>query len=137
MSFEKMRVEELKDVCEYFGVDLGKNKADTLKNLEEVGVTWDQWVKFQKMEEESKNDSDDVFDEAKSELEASQKFTEKEQNVILKLVSKNFSFQVLGYNFSQKNPFVVLSAKKAQQIIDFYPDSFRIATPREAEQFYS
>jgi len=136
MSFEKMRVEELKDICEYFAVDQGKNKTETLKNLEESGVTWDQWVKFQKMEEETKHDPEDIFDENKEKLEASEKFT-TQSNVILKLVSKNFSFQVLGYTFTQKNPFVVMSAQKAQDIIDFYPESFRIATPREAEQFYS
>ena len=49
---------------------------------------------------------------------------------------KNPSFETHGYLFTQSHPFVAVPEKTAQDIFDT-EDGFRMATPREVQEYYS
>lgn len=133
-----MRVADLRQVAESFGVGLEPNakKESILVELEENGVTWDQYTKFKEAAENTPQEEPESPREQRSQIlaEAHERFSNSQQ--LLKMVGKNASFEVLGFKFSQSHPFNFMSAKEAQDIIDFYPDKFRMASPREAEEFY-
>jgi len=48
----------------------------------------------------------------------------------------NPSYQTYGHVFTREHPFVAMSEKDAQLIFD-NEDGFRMATPKEIQEFYS
>jgi hypothetical protein len=48
----------------------------------------------------------------------------------------NHSYQTLGYTFSTEHPFAAMAEADAQRIFDTQ-DGFRLATPREAQEYYA
>jgi hypothetical protein len=48
----------------------------------------------------------------------------------------NPRYDVNEFTFTQDNPFIVMTEKKAQEIFDTQ-QGFRLATPKEAQEFYS
>ena len=59
-----------------------------------------------------------------------------ENTVLVKMERSNFSYQTLGYSFTSEHPFVAMSESDAQRIFDTQ-DGFRLATPREAQEYYN
>lgn len=131
MSFETLKLAELKKVAEDFGVDLDnlKSKTDIIAALAEEGVTWAVYSKTLK----------DV-DDAKEEIEVLPKFdpkkTQDKDEVLVRMTRSNFRYDTMGYTFTDKHPFVAMSEDKAQAIFD-KEEGFRLATPKEAQDFYS
>lgn len=139
-----MNVTELRELCGQLGVEIEPkaSKNEILVELEENGVTWDYVKSLQDNYEKNKPDEDEEEIPKKPEKserldveDASNKYNQGSQ--LLKMVAQNASFEVMGYSFSRKNPFAVMTATDAQKIIDFYPDKFRLAHPREAQEFYA
>ena len=60
----------------------------------------------------------------------------KSNSVLVKMERTNHSYQVGGYTFTDQHPFVAMPEENAQQIFD-RQTGFRLATPREAQEFYS
>jgi len=131
MSFETLKLAELKKVAEDFGVDLEnlKSKTDIIAALSEEGVTWAVYSKTLK----------DV-DDAKEEIEVLPKFDPKkaqdQDEVLVRMTRSNFRYDTMGYTFTDKHPFVAMSEDKAQEIFD-KEEGFRLATPKEAQDFYN
>ena len=48
----------------------------------------------------------------------------------------NPSYDVHGYTFTQLHPFIAMSEDEAQRIFDTEV-GFRLATPKEAQEFYN
>jgi hypothetical protein len=48
----------------------------------------------------------------------------------------NHSYQAMGHTFTQEHPFVAMPESDAQGIFDTQ-QGFRLATPREAQDFYA
>ena len=48
----------------------------------------------------------------------------------------NHSYQTMGYTFSTEHPFVAMATSDAQKIFDM-ETGFRVATPREAQEYYA
>ena len=48
----------------------------------------------------------------------------------------NFTYQTYGHSFSKDHPFIAMSEKDAQTIFD-NEQGFRMATPKEVQEFYS
>jgi hypothetical protein len=48
----------------------------------------------------------------------------------------NFRYDILGYTFTKEHPFMAMKEEDAQKIFDM-EEGFRLATPREAQEFYS
>jgi hypothetical protein len=131
MSFETLKIAELKQVAEDFGVDIEslKSKTDIIAALSEEGVTWAVYSKTLK----------DV-DDAKEEIEVLPKFDPKKEqdkdSVLVRMTRANFRYDTMGYTFTKDHPFVAMSEDQAQAIFD-KEEGFRLATPKEAQDFYN
>lgn len=136
MSFDVMKVDELKQVAEGFGVDLddAKNKAEILAILLEEGVTFDMYNKFieaEREEAEVPEETEEVVKQKPQDLKKQSK-----DKVLVKMERHNPSYQTYGHTFTREHPFIAMSEKDAQLIFD-NEDGFRMATPKEVQDFYS
>jgi hypothetical protein len=131
MSFDTLKVAELKKIAEDFAVDTDslKNKNDIIAALAEEGVTWavyEQTIK--KIEDE------------KEEIEVLPKFNPKqdiaEDTVLVRMTRENFRYDIGGFTFTKEHPFIAMHKDKAQAIFD-KEEGFRPATPKEVQDFYS
>lgn len=131
MSFKSLKVADLKEIAESFGVDLvdAKGKAGVIKALEEEGVTYDLYEKMANAER-ADEDEIDVFYSKK------QNVTDPTGTVLVKMDRANPFYETCGYTFTKEHPYVAMSEDHAQDIFDI-DSGFRIATPAEAREFYS
>jgi hypothetical protein len=131
MSFETLKLAELKKVAEDFAVDIDgiKNKDGIIAALAEEGVTWSVYSKtLQDIEENTE------------EIEVLPKFDPKveqpEDTVLVRMTRANYRYDIMGYTFTKDHPFVAMSKEKAQGIFD-KEEGFRLATPAEVQDFYN
>ena len=132
MSFDTLKVSELKKIAEDFAVDTDnlKNKADVIAALAEEGVTWSIYSKtLEKNEEEDDN-----------VVEILPRFDPKKQlskdSVLVRMTRDNFRYDIMGSTFTKEHPFVAMSHENAQAIFD-KEEGFRLATPKEVQEFYN
>lgn len=134
MSFDQLKLDELRQIAESFGVDLegAKTKIEIVAALTEEGVTFDMFKNFQEAERE------DVEDELEEEPVPTPKKQKRsnEPTILVKMERKNFTYETYGYTFTFDHPFVAIPEKIAQDIFDTQ-DGFRPATPREVQEYYS
>lgn len=128
MSFDTMKVSDLKKVAEGFGIDMPEKptKQAIILALEEEGVTYDMYAKF--------NESDKVeLEKPKQEKKVA---IDKSKMVLVKLDKNNPSYTIYGHTFTREHPFVAMTENEAQRIFDT-EKGFRLATPKEAQEFYN
>ena len=131
MSVETLKISELKQIAEDFGVEVedAKTKKDVIAALSEEGVTWAVYEKTIK----------DVEDN-KEEIETLPKFDPKQDldkdTVLVRMTRANFRYDIMGYTFTKDHPFVAMKEKDAQSIFD-KEEGFRLATPKEVQDFYN
>jgi hypothetical protein len=129
MSFTSMKIDELRKIAETFGVDYeqAKNKQDLIALMGEDGVTYDMYEKFTKAESVKQESASKPIKEEQ---------VSQQDLVLVKMDRMNPRYDVMGYTFTEKNPFIAMPEKKAQKIFDTQ-EGFRLATPREVQEFYS
>ena len=132
MSFNSLKLEELRQVAETFAVDhdSAKNKADLIALLAEEGVSFDMYQNFTQAEK-----AEPELDE-KTVKGSPDKVIPQSGQVLVKMERMNPSYDVMGFTFTRENPFIVMSEDKAQDIFDTQ-EGFRLATPKEVQEFYS
>ncbi len=128
MSFDTMKINELKGLAESFGVDIenAKTKKELIAALTEEGVTYESYAKFAGAETV----------ELKIDKKKEKEILQPQKTILVKMDRMNHSYQAMGYTFTQQHPFVAMSEDDAQRIFDTQT-GFRLATPREAQEFYS
>ena len=130
MSFDTLKVAELKTIAEDFAVETEgiKNKKDIIAALAEEGVTYSVYAKTLQ-----------TLEEAAEEIEVLPKFDPKaqaEDTVLVRMTRANFRYDIHGYTFTNDHPFVAMSEEDAQKIFDT-EEGFRLATPKEVQDFYN
>ena len=132
MSFTNLKITELKKAADSFGVDLGtaKSKSEIVALLEEEGITYQMYDKF------ANSDKQEIEISEVEKKQREKKVMKTENSVLVKMERMNHSYQAVGHTFSQEHPFVAMSESDAQTIFDTQP-GFRLATPREAQEYYS
>ena len=130
MSFDTLKVAELKTIAEDFAVETEglKNKKDIIAALAEEGVTYSVYAKTLQ-----------TLEEAAEEVEVLPKFDPKaqaEDTVLVRMTRANFRYDIHGYTFTNDHPFVAMSEEDAQKIFDT-EEGFRLATPKEVQDFYN
>jgi len=132
MSFLDLKISDLRKVADSFGVDASgaKSKQEIAALLEEEGITYQMYSKFAGAEKEEIEIP--AFEKEKRE----KKTVKKEDAVLVRMDRDNHSYQALGYTFTREHPFVAMSESDAQKIFDTQY-GFRLATPREAQEYYS
>ena len=133
MSFETLKVAELRKIAEDFAVDTEglKNKNDIIAALAEEGVTWSVYNKtINKMEEET----EDMLEETLPKFDP--KAEQPENTVLVRMTRDNFRYDIMGYTFTKEHPFVAMVSEKAQEIFD-KEEGFRLANPKEVQDYYN
>jgi len=132
MSFLDLKISELKKAAESFGVDLegSKTKTEIAALFEEEGITYQMYEKFNNTEKQ------DIEISEVEKKQREKKIMKNENSVLVKMDRGNFSYQAMSYTFTQQHPFVAMSESDAQRIFDSQ-EGFRLATPREAQEFYA
>jgi UDP-N-acetyl-D-mannosaminuronate dehydrogenase len=133
MSFETLKISEIKKIAEDFAVDTDglKNKADIIAALAEEGVTWSVYNKtIEKMEEDSEDMSIEVLPKFDPKAEHSA------DTVLVRMTRDNFRYDIMGATFTKEHPFVAMNKDDAQKIFD-KEEGFRLATPKEVQEYYN
>ena len=130
MSFDTLKVAELKVIATDFAVDTEglKNKKDIIAALAEEGVTWSV---YQSTVEAIERDTE--------EIEILPKFDPKaqpEDTILVRMTRDNHRYDIHNYTFTKEHPFVAMSEDDAQKIFDT-EEGFRLATPKEVQDFYN
>jgi hypothetical protein len=133
MSFETLKVSELKKIADDFGVEIEnlKSKADIIAALSEEGVTWSVYDKTTKALED---EAEDISEEALPKFD--HKKDQTEDTVLVRMDRANFRYDILGHTFTREHPFVAMNKDQAQAIFD-KEEGFRLATPKEVQEFYN
>jgi hypothetical protein len=128
MSFDTLKVSELKKVADSFGVELQEKatKQAILLELEDNGITYDMYAKFSGTEKV----------ELEKPASAKKVSLDKAKTILVRMDKANPSYSIYGYTFTQQHPFVAMTEDDAQRIFDT-EQGFRPATPREAQEFYN
>ena len=131
MSFDTLKVAELKQIAEDFAVDIQGlgGKKDIIAALSEEGVTWAIYKKAKGIEEEEKEMNETL-------PKAAPKVVNKEDMVLVKMTRPNFSYEIMGHRFTKEHPFVAMDKDTAQAIFD-KEEGFVLATPTEVQEFYN
>lgn len=133
MSFTELKLNELKEVAETFAVDLEgvKTKQEIIAAIQEEGVTYQMYDKLKNAEKQK------IEIPESEKIKRERKIMSKTTNqVLVKMERNNHSYEISGYAFSQEHPFMAMSESEAQRIFDTEV-GFRIATPREAQEYYA
>ena len=145
MSFEKLKVAELRDIAYDFGVvedqdeAKGKKKAELIDLLEEEGVDFDEYERIKKIKDAAKEE-----DEETEVPDAAEKFKNENPDklVLVRMDSKIPYYEVRyldnksAFKFSFDHPFQAMSEDEAQAIFDNH-GGFRLATPKETKEYYN
>ena len=130
MSFDTLKLTELKKVAESFGIEMPDKatKQSLILSLQEEGITFDMYEKFSGAEKQ----------EVKLEEEDKKKRVklDKSKTILVRMDRANPSYSTNGYTFTHDHPFVAMTEEDAQRIFDTEV-GFRPATPREAQEFYN
>lgn len=131
MSFKSLKVAELREVAEAFGVDTtdAKGKAGVIKALEDDGVTYELYEKMASAERADADEIDVFYSKKEND-------TDPTNTILVKMDRPNPLYQTSGYTFTLEHPFVAMSEHDAQEIFDV-ETGFRMATPAEVREFYS
>lgn len=149
-SFNDLDQKELyRAAIEDFAVEVKKtdNAAAIRAALLESGVTWNDYIQqhpeFAPEVEEVKEPtnvvtSSDVTGRKKKSVvrTAEPAVTEEEALYLVKMSRKNPLFEFGKYKFTKDNPFVVMDADSTNKILTT-EEGFSIATPAEAQDYYS
>lgn len=128
MSFTELKISDLRKVADSFGVDVkeAKTKQEIVALFEEEGVTYQMYNQL--------NSSEKIEVDLPKKKE--NKMPKTQNSVLVKMERGNHSYQTIGYTFTDTHPFVAMSESDAQRIFDTQ-EGFRLATPREAQEFYA
>jgi len=131
MSFTDLKITELRKIADQFGVEssAAKTKNELVALLEEEGVTYQMYAKFDNSEKQD-------IEVPEVEKKKREKLSKNENTILVRMVRGNYSYQAMGYTFSQEHPFVAMPESDAQRLFDTQ-EGFRIATPREAQEYYN
>ena len=135
MSFETLKVAELRKIAEDFAVDTDgiKSKTDIVAALAEEGVTWSV---YQKTINDIEKATEEFSEEAEEILPRFNPDAQPEDTVLVRMTRDNFRYDIIGFTFTKEHPFIAMTEENAQQIFDS-EEGFRLATPREVQDFYN
>ena len=135
MSFETLKVAELRKVAEDFAVDTDgiKSKADNVAALAGEGVTWSV---YQKTIKDIEDATDEFSENAEEILPRFNPDSQPENTVLVRMTRENFRYDIEGFTFTKEHPFVAMTEEDAQEIFD-KEEGFRLATPKEVQEYYA
>lgn len=156
MSFQNLKVDELKKVAASFAVEPevadeghGPTKKELLAALAENGVSWrdyqdlkdasddvgDTEVEEEQKEEAAKQDVADEADLPADEEVEEEKDEDSGDEILVKYVRKNPTWEQAGHLFTKDHPFKALPPELAERLIK--SNVVVQALPSEVKDYYS
>jgi hypothetical protein len=135
MAFKTHTVKELKEVAEYFGVELDnvKGKDALIAAIEGDGVEYADAVKFV-LTPEVDDDAEEVVEQPVVAAPAP-----TGPSLVVRMTRQNARYDAEAggrlYTFTKENPYCVMPEADAEIITD-REEGFRIASPSEVREFY-
>lgn len=146
MSFQSLKVAELREVAEFFNIDVttaDPTQEATKKELiaalaaDEEPVTWKQYndiflpaMELEKSAQVEKNiEPDVVVEQPKKVVDPNQK------TVLVKYGRPNPTFEILGFTFTTRHPFASVPEDVAEHLIRNVT-GFRLALQSEVTDYY-
>lgn len=122
-----MKIKELREVGDYFGVELEglKTKNEVISVLAEEGISYEMYSKFLGAE--------------KAEVDVPAPKVNKKAGdnaVLVRMDRENPAYEINGYKFTREHPYIAMSQEDADFIFDTQI-GFRMATPREVQEYYN
>ena len=132
MSFDTLKVSELKKIAEDFAVETNglKTKTDIIAALADEGVSWSIYQNTLEKVAEAAEEVEKILPRFGS------KAVQPENTVLVRMNRENFRYDINGYTFTKEHPFVAMPEDDAQKIFD-KEEGFRLATPKEVQEFYN
>ena len=59
-----------------------------------------------------------------------------ENTVLVRMTRENYRYDVIGFTFTKEHPFIAMTEENAQEIFD-KEEGFRLATPKEVQEYYN
>ncbi len=136
MSFEDLKVAQLRDAAEEFAVDLDgvKGKQGIIDALNEFGVEYADYVALVERREAPVDAA--ALPEVKPVATVARPKEVPGQTVVVKMVRANPRYDAAGFTFTKEHPYVPMTLEQAQELFDL-EEGFTIATPREVQEYYS
>jgi hypothetical protein len=164
MSFEKLKRDALYELAtENFAVEVPETatKPQIIAALVENGVDWEMAKTYDKNAAAVAAEEEDVevvsqtppgvitsaqvqikeapvvavVEEPVIEVTVTPTAPVTPESVLLKMERENPRYEIRGYKFTQKDPFVLVQNDDADFILS-NEEGFKMATPREAKEFY-
>jgi hypothetical protein len=145
MDFKRLNVDELKDLAEFYVIDVtavDENKPSKKELLTAIAtaedpITDEDYAAFkadrekpvEKVVVDDLNDVEDVPAEPAEEVDRS-------NWVLVKFIGKNPRLDVLGYTFLGRHPFQSVPPEVAEHLI-LHREGFRLALPSELTDYYN
>lgn len=125
--------DELGAAADQFGVEVKRSmsKADLVQRLAEDGVTLELIRGFDAVEDEEEP-VEDFIDEPAPVVEED----DDAELVLVRMIRANNTYQIRGYTFKADHPFALVKEKDADYLIE-RDGGFRMASPKEAREYYS
>jgi len=92
---------------------------------------YNKFIEAEREEAEVPEETEEVVKQKPQDLKKQSK-----DKVLVKMERHNPSYQTYGHTFTREHPFIAMSEKDAQLIFD-NEEGFRMATPKEVQDFYS
>jgi hypothetical protein len=130
-TFMDLTKQELLDAVDYFSVDGVKpsqSKQAIADALAEDGITIEQYNKFFGKPEQEDLEGEPLPEQASKTVDLT-------DAILIKMERRNPTFELRGYVFSSAHPFHLVSEEDANWILE-NERGFRIASPKEAKEYY-
>ena len=138
--FTDKTVYELKTICMMYEVEYSKNakKIDIIKALENAGITIEKYQEdYPEIKEEYK---EAINTEEPKEIKIKEEKTvetKQQEKMVLKMIHPRGALNVgNGIVFTFEEPFKVLNADTAKEVLRRAKNEVREATPEEVATFY-
>ena len=130
MDFSELKKAELLAAADVFGVEVAPTATKPLiiAALNEDGVTTEMYQEAFKSAEDEEAPVVTVTKPAPEQPKGS--------TVLLKMTRANGTYEIRGYRFTRENPYLPVDEDSANYILENIT-GFKIASPRDAQEFYS
>lgn len=133
MTFSQLKVDELRKFADQYLINnqlsSKPSKNEIISALEEEHIEWSAYQKFIGSEDVTEKKENTAVEE-----NIVNKFSSSP--VLVKMERQNPTFEIMGFKFTKENPYKVMDEDSAQKIMDLH-EGFRLASPREAKEYYN
>lgn len=137
-SFRDLNKEQLVQAALFFGTEDEGNKEALLADLIANGVEWEQYVQAFLTEKPAEETvaAEEVAEEPTRVVAQEPTVLKAQDKYLIKMERKNPYFEFGKYKFTQENPYAIMPADDAQDILT-KESGFRQALPGELQEYYS